>query len=54
MAEGVKGSGRRAEGARRTRESIVLAASRSFVRDGYAATTIAGIADEAGVAVQTV
>jgi AcrR family transcriptional regulator len=37
-----------------TRRRIADAARRLFVRDGYAATTLAGIATEAGVAVQTV
>lgn len=40
--------------ARRTRRRVVDAARRLFVRDGYAATTIQALADEAGVAVQTV
>ena len=37
-----------------TRRRIVEAAGRFFVRDGYATTTLQQIADEAGVAVQTV
>src|SRR5688500_7404458 len=37
-----------------TRRRIVEAAARLFVRDGYAATSIAAIAEEAGVAVPTV
>ena len=37
-----------------TRRRIVDAAARLFVRDGYAATSIAAIAAEAGVAVPTV
>ena len=37
-----------------TRRRIVEAAGRFFVQDGYAATTLQQIADEAGVAVQTV
>ncbi len=45
---------RRSESALRTRRSIADAAGELFVRDGYAATTIAAIADQAGVAVQTV
>lgn len=44
----------RAEQAVATRRRIVDAAGRFFVRDGYAATTLQQIADEAGVAVQTV
>jgi AcrR family transcriptional regulator len=38
---------------RATRGRIVEAATRLFVRDGYLTTTMAGIAREAGVAVQT-
>ncbi len=37
-----------------TRRRVVEAAARLFARDGYAATTIQALADEAGVAVQTV
>jgi AcrR family transcriptional regulator len=44
----------RDERAQVTRRRIADAARRLFVRDGYAATTLAGIAAEAGVAVQTV
>lgn len=44
----------RVEQARQTRRRVVDAARRLFVRDGYAATTIQAIADEAGVATQTV
>jgi AcrR family transcriptional regulator len=44
----------RASHARETRRRIVEAAARLFVRDGYAATSIAAIAAEAGVAVPTV
>jgi AcrR family transcriptional regulator len=51
---GVTGSSRRSESALRTRRAIVDAARELFARDGYAATTIAVIAEEAGVAVQTV
>jgi TetR/AcrR family transcriptional regulator of autoinduction and epiphytic fitness len=40
--------------ARETRRGIVEAAARLFVRDGYSATTIGAIAEEAGVAVPTV
>ncbi len=36
---------------RETRARILDAAGRLFVRDGYQATTMAGIAAEAGVAV---
>ena len=45
-------SGRR-EQARQTRRSIVEAAGRLFTSGGYGATTLQQIADEAGVAVQT-
>ena len=45
---------KRADRARDTRRRIVEAAARLFVRDGYAATSIQAIADEAGVAVPTV
>ena len=40
--------------ARETRRRIVDAAARLFVRDGYAATSIAAVAEEAQVAVPTV
>jgi TetR/AcrR family transcriptional regulator of autoinduction and epiphytic fitness len=44
----------RARQARETRRRIVEAAARLFVRDGYAATSIGAIAQEADVAVPTV
>ncbi len=44
----------RAEQAAVTRRRIADAARLLFVRDGYGATTLQSIADEAGVAVQTV
>jgi AcrR family transcriptional regulator len=47
-------SPRRAEQARLTRERILEAAQELFAVTGYATTTIAQIADRAGVAVQTV
>jgi AcrR family transcriptional regulator len=47
-------SDRRAAAARATRADITAAARRLFVADGYASTSIAAIAREAGVAVQTV
>jgi TetR/AcrR family transcriptional regulator, regulator of autoinduction and epiphytic fitness len=47
-------SSNRARQARETRRHIVEAAARLFVRDGYAAASVAGIAQEAGVAVPTV
>jgi AcrR family transcriptional regulator len=46
-------SGRR-EQARRTRWAVLETARRMFLADGYAATTIAAIAAEAGVSVETV
>src|SRR5580704_3536789 len=46
--------GRRARKALATRHRMLDAAETLFVRDGYAATTIAAIAEEADVAVQTV
>jgi AcrR family transcriptional regulator len=45
---------RRRERARATRRAVLAAARQLFVGDGYGATTIQAIADEAGVAVQTV
>lgn len=36
------------------RERIITAAGARFVADGYAATTVAGIADDAGVSVDTI
>jgi len=44
----------RDERARQTRAGILAAARRLFTEHGYAATTVAGIAAEAGVAVDTV
>ena len=55
MEEPVKPApGRRARKALATRHSVLDAAETLFVHDGYAATTIAAIAEEADVAVQTV
>src|SRR3954471_10829461 len=58
MAERVKtrryNSPRRREQAAATRREILEAAQRLFERDGYAATTMAAIAAEAGVALKTV
>jgi TetR/AcrR family transcriptional regulator of autoinduction and epiphytic fitness len=45
---------RRQAQARQTRRTILAAAGRLFVDRGYAATTLAAVATEAGVAVQTV
>lgn len=46
--------GRRARKALATRHRVLDAAEILFVRDGYAAATIAAIAEKADVAVQTV
>ncbi|HJT99930.1 MAG TPA: TetR/AcrR family transcriptional regulator [Actinomycetes bacterium] len=46
-------TGRQAQ-ARRNREAILDAAQRQFLEGGYAATTIATIAAEAGVSVETI
>src|SRR2546430_2651370 len=59
MAERVKSkrrydSPRRREQAAATRREILEAAQRLFEGQGYAATTIAAIASEAGVALKTV
>src|SRR5690242_4640754 len=47
-------SRRRQEQARQTRQSIVDAAKTRFLRDGFAATTIAAIAADVGVSVDTI
>ena len=57
MPEGVKRSyvsPKRVAQAKETRESIVAAALRLFATKGYVATTMQAVADDAGVAVQTV
>jgi AcrR family transcriptional regulator len=46
-------SGRRVQ-ARRNRETVLDAAKRQFLDDGYAGTTVAAIAREAGVSVETI
>jgi AcrR family transcriptional regulator len=46
-------TGRR-ERARRTRASVLDAAQRRFLEDGYATTTVASVAGDAGVSVETV
>jgi AcrR family transcriptional regulator len=46
-------SGRRAQ-ARRNREAVLDVAERQLLEGGYAATTIAAIASEAGVSVETI
>jgi AcrR family transcriptional regulator len=50
----VKGTGKMAEKSRQTRERILQAAHELFVEQGYGATTLQGVADRAGVAVQTI
>jgi AcrR family transcriptional regulator len=45
---------RRQEQAARTRQAILETARRRLLQDGYAATTVARIADEAGTSVETV
>jgi AcrR family transcriptional regulator len=60
MADDVKATGRsydatrRVARARHTRRTIIEAAIRLFTAQGYGATTLQAIADEAGVAVQTI
>ena len=55
MDEPVKlGLGRRERKAQATRRRVLDAAEALFIRDGYARTTMAAIAEEADVAVQTV
>jgi AcrR family transcriptional regulator len=49
-----KGLGRRQRKAQATRRRVLDAAETLFTRDGYATTTVAAIAEEADVAVQTV
>jgi AcrR family transcriptional regulator len=44
----------RREHARKNRSRIIEAAERKFLRDGYGPTTIAAIADDAGVSVDTI
>jgi AcrR family transcriptional regulator len=46
-------TGRQAQ-ARRSREEVLDAAERQFLANGYAATTLAAIAAEAGVSVETI
>src|SRR5437588_8072178 len=50
----VKSSGKKGERSRQTRRRILQAACELFVDQGYGATTVQGIAERAGVAVQTV
>src|SRR4051794_10945634 len=53
MSAELRGRARRQPRGRATRARIIAAATRLFVRDGYLATTMAAIAAEAGVAVQS-
>jgi AcrR family transcriptional regulator len=50
----VKSTGKKGEKSRETRRRILRAASELFVDQGYGATTLQGIAERAGVAVQTI
>src|SRR5215813_10848168 len=50
----VKSTGKKGEKSRETRRRIMRAASELFVDQGYGATTLQGIAERAGVAVQTI
>ncbi|MEU7873480.1 TetR/AcrR family transcriptional regulator [Dactylosporangium sp. NPDC049140] len=50
----VKSTGKKGEKSRQTRRRILQAAHELFVSQGYGATTLQGIAERAGVAVQTI
>ncbi len=50
----VKSGGKKGEKSRQTRQRILRAAYELFVDQGYGATTLQGIAERAGVAVQTI
>ncbi|MEU7613955.1 TetR/AcrR family transcriptional regulator [Micromonospora sp. NPDC049204] len=50
----VKSAGKKGEKSRQTRRRILQAAYELFVDQGYGATTLQGIAERAGVAVQTI
>lgn len=50
----VKSTGKKGEKSRQTRQRILQAAHELFVSQGYGATTLQGIAERAGVAVQTI
>jgi AcrR family transcriptional regulator len=54
MTEAVKVAGLRAARVAQNEERILRAARKLFVRDGYQATTLAAVADAAGVAHRTV
>lgn len=47
-------SSRRTEQARATRQTVVETARRAFLESGYAATTLAGVAERANVSVETI
>ncbi|MCU1359239.1 MAG: putative transcriptional regulator, TetR family protein [Ilumatobacteraceae bacterium] len=47
-------SSRRQQQARQTRDEILSVARRRFLRDGYAASTIASLADDVGVSIDTI
>jgi AcrR family transcriptional regulator len=47
-------SSRRDAQARQTRAAVISAAEQLFLRDGFATTTIAAVASEAGVSVETI
>jgi AcrR family transcriptional regulator len=50
----VKSTGKKGEKSRQTRRRILQAAYELFINQGYGATTLQGIAEKAGVAVQTI
>lgn len=50
----VKSTGKKGEKSRQTRRRILQASYELFVDQGYGATTLQGIAERAGVAVQTI
>ena len=59
MADAVKANRRydatrRQQAARATRQSILIAAQERFLADGYAATTLSGLASRVGVSVETI
>jgi AcrR family transcriptional regulator len=54
MPEKVKPRSNRAEQARATRRRIIAAAAAQFIANGYGATLLDQVAEQAGVAVQTV
>jgi AcrR family transcriptional regulator len=47
-------SSRRAEQARQNRQAVLDAARQKFLHDGYASTTLAAVAADAGVSIETV